>query len=59
MATYRCPVCAEEMLRDLILFLDHTHQHIIDEIKKSHPDWAASDGACRKCIEYFQNQFKK
>lgn len=59
MATYRCPVCQEEMPRDLVLFLDHTNQHIMDEIKRKYPHWVAADGVCRKCVEYFQSQFRK
>jgi folate-dependent phosphoribosylglycinamide formyltransferase PurN len=40
-------------------FLDHTNQHIMDEIKKSHPDWVVTDGICRKCADYLKSQLKK
>ena len=42
------------MVRDLGLFLDHAQQHVIDQIKKSHPEWVAPDGACRPCVEYYE-----
>ncbi len=59
MSAYMCPVCTLEIPRDLALFLDHTNQHIIDAIKKQHPQWVTSDGICRKCVEYYQSQFPK
>lgn len=55
MAGYKCPLCKTEMERDVALFLDHTNQHIIEKIKEKHPDWAASDGTCQKCRDYYEN----
>jgi hypothetical protein len=45
------------MDRDLILFLQHTDHHIIEEIKKTNPHWVSSDGACRECVDYYRRQF--
>jgi len=59
MPAYQCPICNQEIPRDLVLFLDHTNEHIVDEIKRQHPDWVATDGVCQKCVEYFRSQFKK
>ena len=56
MAHYRCPLCGHQMDRNLVLFLDHTHQHIIDKIKEQHPEWVASDGLCKPCGEFFEKQ---
>jgi len=42
------------MVRDLALFLDHTNQHVIEEIKKTHPEWVEADGACQPCVEYYR-----
>jgi len=56
MAPYKCPLCGKAVARDAALFLDHTHQHVIDEIKKGHPDWVESDGTCEPCAEYFEKQ---
>lgn len=54
MPEYQCPICGEKMQRDLIRFLDHGNQHVIDSIKKQHPNWVESDGVCKKCAEMLQ-----
>lgn len=59
MAGYQCPVCSNEIPRDLAVFLDHTNEHIIDAIKKQNPKWVSSDGVCKRCVEYYKSQFKK
>ena len=56
MAVYTCPVCGDEMPRELIRFLDHTNGHIIDTIKSKHPEWVGKHGICEKCLEYYQKQ---
>ncbi len=53
---YRCPLCHRTMERNLVLFLRHTDQHVIDQIKKEHPEWVAEDGVCKPCSEYYQGQ---
>ena len=54
MPDYQCPVCQVEIQRDMTLFLDHTNKHIIDAIKKQHPDWVEKNGACPKCVEHYE-----
>lgn len=44
------------MDRDLVLFLDHAHQHVIDQIKIQHPEWVADDGVCKPCAEYYERE---
>ena len=39
-----------------MLFLRHTDQHVIDQIKKEHPEWVAEDGVCKPCSEYYRGQ---
>lgn len=56
MATYQCPLCGNRMERDLVLYLDHTEQHVIEQIKKEHPEWVEADGVCRPCSEYYRRQ---
>jgi hypothetical protein len=56
MTDYKCPLCGREMSRNLAVYLDHTQQHVIDQIKKEHPEWVAEDGACKPCAEYYKIQ---
>lgn len=53
---YKCPVCNKKVPHDLAVYLDHTNQHIVEEIKKVHPDWVSSDGTCKPCREYYERQ---
>ena len=55
---YTCSLCGKEVQKDLLLFIDHTNKHIIDEIKKKHPDWVDDEGVCKPCEEYFERQLK-
>jgi hypothetical protein len=55
---YRCPVCGEEVCEDIHEYMDHTERHIIDIIKKDHPEWVEKDGLCRKCREYYEKELK-
>lgn len=34
-------------------------QWLIDKIRADHPDWIANDGACPKCIEYYEKLDKE
>jgi hypothetical protein len=34
---------------EIVIFRDHTDQHIIDLIKHDHPDWVEKDGVCLHC----------
>ncbi len=53
-AIYVCPTCGERMERDLLLFMQHTDAHILELLKKSHPDWITHDGYCPKCLAHYQ-----
>jgi len=53
---FTCPICSQEMPRDLQIIAPHTEGHIVDEIKKTHPDWAQENGVCKKCYEHYKNQ---
>jgi hypothetical protein len=44
------------MDRDLVVFLDHTNQHVIDRIKQAHPEWITENGACQPCVAYYEGQ---
>ena len=51
-----CPTCGKSIPRELMCIIPHTEEHIIDEIKKKHPDWIGKDGICKRCYEYFKSQ---
>ncbi|MBI3313520.1 MAG: hypothetical protein HYZ83_04745 [Candidatus Omnitrophica bacterium] len=55
-ATYVCPMCNRTMERDIILFLNHTDEHVIDRIKQANPKWVAEDGICEPCVQYYRSQ---
>lgn len=55
---YTCPVCSQSVERELLVFIDHTEQHIVDEIKKKHPEWVGKNGVCRKCLDHFRQMMK-
>ncbi len=59
MAVYTCPTCGGKMERDLLLFTRHTDQHILDEIKRLHPNWVTPDGFCRQCLDHFKRSLGK
>ncbi len=54
MNEFTCPLCGKKTPRDLVVFLDHTNQHVVDAIKKEHPEWVAPDGTCRTCFQYYE-----
>ena len=53
---FTCPTCNREMPVELMVIIPHTEEHIVNEIKKKHPNWAEKDGICKKCYEYYKNQ---
>ena len=55
---YQCSVCDEKVKGGLLVYIDHTEKHIVDEIKAKHPEWAEKDGICPKCVDYFKEQMK-
>lgn len=46
-----CPLCGSQ--DDALMFI--AEQWLLAEIAKDHPEWKASDGACRKCVDYYQS----
>ena len=47
----KCPLCNKEA-DDLYHIAEQT---VLDMIKRDHPEWIESDGACKKCIEYYSS----
>lgn len=53
---YICPICKRNFPRELQIVIPHTEEHVIEEIKKRHPNWAEKDGTCVRCYEYYKKQ---
>ena len=53
---YKCSICGEHVPHDLLVYIDHTEKHIVEEIQAKHPEWVEKDGVCKKWLEYFHNQ---
>ena len=51
---YKCPVCGEEMERDIALFMEHAHVHLLQEIERLHPELASEDGTTDMAERYLQ-----
>ena len=58
MPDFICPTCNKNMPRDLLVVIPHTEEHIVDVIKKNHPEWVEADGICKKCYEYYKKQMR-
>lgn len=55
---YICPVCKKVLDRDIDIVVPHMEAHIVEVIKKKHPEWAEKDGTCHKCYAYYKNQMR-
>ncbi len=44
-----CKLCGTESQR----LNQELEDIVINMIKKEHPEWVASDGACQRCFEYY------
>ncbi len=51
---YQCPVCSQKIPKDLVLFLEHGKQHVINSIRKAHPEWVDQEGVCAKCADHYE-----
>ncbi len=56
---YHCDICHKKIEGGTSVYIDHTEEHIMDEIKSIHPEWVEKDGLCSKCVEYYKKQMKK
>jgi hypothetical protein len=55
---YRCSICKKKVEGDLLVYINHTEEHIISEIRADHPDWVGKNGLCKKCVDYYHKQIK-
>jgi hypothetical protein len=56
--TFVCPTCGKTMERELLVIIPHTESHIVDVIKRDHPNWVEQDGICKKCYAYYKGQLR-
>ena len=54
-----CPVCGKIISRELTVIISHAEEHVVEEIKKKHPEWAESGGVCKRCYEYYKDQLHR
>jgi hypothetical protein len=54
-----CPTCGKEIPRELEHIIEHTEDHIVNQIKKNHPDWQEKNGLCEKCYKFYKEQMSK
>ena len=55
-APYTCPTCGETVERDILTFLRHTDQHILETLKALHPDWVEADGESPAVLKFYRAQ---
>ena len=49
-----CPICKGEKGTAIVDVCQASYAWIIEKIKRDHPDWVKKDGACPKCVEYYE-----
>jgi hypothetical protein len=55
---FSCPICKQTIPYELKAVMSHQDEHVVEQIKKNHPDWAQDDGICRKCYDYYKSQVR-
>lgn len=55
-AEYTCGVCGEPVEGDLLSFLHHTDQHILDALRELHPQWVEGDEGNLRLVDYYRAQ---
>ena len=55
---YICSVCHQSVSRDMMIFKEHTENHIVELVKYDHPDWVEENGICQKCWAYYRDEIE-
>ena len=55
---YNCSVCQKIVEGDMVVYMDHTQDHIIDLVKRDHPQWVEANGICKPCYEYYKAEIE-
>ena len=48
-----CPLCRDAVDKLVYRFHFDSEKTVIDKIKSAHPEWAATDGLCSRCLDYY------
>ncbi len=59
MKEIKCPICNKRISNDVLTVKLHTEEHIVEEIKKGHPEWIEKDGVCPVCLTHYKDLFRK
>ncbi|MCK9554950.1 hypothetical protein M0R36_03925 [bacterium] len=59
MKEIKCPICNKRISSDVLTVKLHTEEHIVEEVKKNHPEWIEKDGVCPICLEHYKKLFRK
>ena len=51
---YKCPICGELIDRKVLPTHIAAEEYVLKQIRETHPEWVASDGACPKCWENYK-----
>src|SRR5690242_11678424 len=49
-----CPLCNDRVEKLVYNFHLNNERRVIELIKKNNPDWTVDDGACSRCLDYYQ-----
>jgi hypothetical protein len=55
----RCPLCRRLVSADRLESHIRIEQALIENIRKAHPDWVESDGACPECVSHYRQQIAR
>lgn len=58
-STYICQICNRGIDNSIALTHVKTEEYLLGLIKKDHPEWKETDGACPECINYYRELIKK
>ncbi len=50
----QCPLCHDQVEKLVYVFHMDSEQEVINRIKADHIDWVDQDGACLRCLDYYQ-----
>ncbi len=49
-----CPLCGTLVPPELLELHAWAEDWVLETIREKNPSWVESDGACQKCVEYYQ-----